>query len=513
MGKRKMLFSLTTVLIIGFLSVPWARSAPAKKLMVAVGHEPGTMDQSLSSAGADSAVVENWADFPIYREPSGDLKPGIVTSWKMSQDGKEIEFTLRKGVKFHSGDPLTVKDIQFSFDRGKAKNPLTQSRLRSVERFEAIDDYHYKIHFKKPDVTFIPNRGGMAIVSKTYYDRVGEEKFVKQPVGTGPYKFVRHEPGEYVDIERFEDYWGEKPSVKEARFYFIAENTTRLAKLKSGEVDLIGNCPYPLVKEVEKSPGFKIIKLASNHPTVSVVFANRNPKTPWHDKRVRLAMAYAIDYDAILKNVLYDIPNHWVFLAPYELGYDPGLKHYPYDPKKARELLTEAGYPKGFDLKLYYRITGTYPMSAEVPEAVAAYFEAVGIRTKTIGEEYIPALSRQRAAKSPEAEYVGCFGHGRSGGVDPSSNLNIFYSKDGPFSVYYNEELEKIINEATAAINDNNRGELIKKAVKIIDEDVASIPIFNTVIVYGMKKNIDFKPTQKFALELLLIKDVTVSEQ
>jgi peptide/nickel transport system substrate-binding protein len=203
----------------------------------------------------------------------------------MSPDGKEIEFTLRKGVKFHSGDPLTVKDVQFSFDRGKAKNPLTQSRLRSVERFEAIDDYRYKIRFKTPDVTFIPNRG----VWQSFQNLLrqgGEEEFGHEPVGTGPYKFVRHAPGEYVDIERFEDYWGEKPSVKEARFYFIPENTTRLAKLKSGEVDLIGNCPYPLVKDVEKSPGLKVVRLASNHPTVSVVFANRNPKTV-ADKRVR----------------------------------------------------------------------------------------------------------------------------------------------------------------------------------------------------------------------------------
>ena len=513
MGSRKMLISVMIVSIIGFLLVPGAMSAPEKRLIIAVGHEPGSLDQSLVSAGADSVVVENWGEFPIYRVSRGDLKPGLATSWKMSPDGKEIEFTLRKGVKFHSGDLLTVKDVQFSFERGMAKNPLTRSRLKSVERFEVIDDYRYKIHFKMPDVLFIPNRGGMAIVSKSYYERVGEDKFIKQPVGTGPYKFVRHASGEYVDMERFEEYWGEKPSVKEARFYFVPEDTTRLARLKTGEVDLIGNCPYPSVKDIEKSPGLKVVRFASNHPTVSVVFSNRNPKTPWHDRRVRLAMAHAIDCNAIIKNVLHGIPNHWAFFAPHELGYDPNFKHYPYDPKKARELLAEAGYPKGFELKLYWRITGTYPMSREVTEAAASYLEAIDIRTKLVGEEYITALSRQRAAKSPEAEYVGCFGHGRAGGSDPISSLDIFYSKDGAFSVYSNPELEKVIAEARTTVNDTKRGELIKKAVRMIQEDVASIPIYNTVVVYAMKENINFNPTQKQALELVPVKDVTMSEK
>ena len=153
--------------------------------------------------------------------------------------------------------------------------------------------------------------------------------------------------------------------MKEARFLFVPEDTTRVAKLKTGEVDIINNCPYPSVRDIEKTPGLKIIRFPENHPTPSVVFANRNPKTPWHDKRVRLAMAYAIDCDAIIKNVLCGIPNRWAYLAPYELGYDPNLKPYPYDPKKAKELLAEAGYPKGFDLTLYWPMTGYFPMARE----------------------------------------------------------------------------------------------------------------------------------------------------
>lgn len=511
MAGRRIISFLMVLFAIRILSPGYTEAAAEKKLTLAVDQEPTSMDPSLVYATADYVVVDNWTDYLIYRSTSGELKPGLATSWKMSPDGKEIEFTLRKGVKFQSGDPMTSKDVEFSFDRGRAKNPSVKTRLKSMDRFERIDDYRFKIHFKAPDVTFIPNRGGVAIVSKSYYDRVGEDEFVKRPLGTsGPYRLVHHVPGEYVDIERFEDYWGEKPSVKEARIFFVPEETTRLAKLKAGEVDMINACPYPSVNEIENSPGLKIIKFPADHPTQSVVISNRNPNTPWRDRRVRLAMAYAIDCQAIIKKILYGIPNHWAFLAPDELGYDPALKPYPYDPKKARELLAEAGYPKGFDLKLYWQITGSAPMSREVVEAIASYFEAVGIRTKLIGDEFAASMSRLRASKGPDAEYVTYRGHGRARAVDPSYNLDLFFSSDGGYSVYTNPELEKAIAEARATVNDGKRAEVIKKAVRIVQEDVASIPIWNMIPVFALKKNIDFKPTQRHVNASILVKDITI---
>jgi peptide/nickel transport system substrate-binding protein len=221
-------------------------------------------------------------------------------------------------------------------------------------------------------------------------------------------------------------------------------------------------------------------------------------------------MAYAIDCDSIIKNVLYGIPNRWAFLASHELGYDRDLKLHPYDPKKARELLAQAGYPKGFDLRLYYPVTGVIPMSREGAEAIASYFEAVAIRTKLIGEEYAAHLSRRRASKGPEAEYVGYIAGGRSGGPDPSYYLDLWYGSDGGFSLYSNSEYDMIVAEAKRAVDDVKRGEIIKKAARSIHEEMASIPIFNAVYLYAMKENIDFNPTQNYTLPLILIKDATI---
>jgi peptide/nickel transport system substrate-binding protein len=511
MGQKRIVIFFVILLGIAIFVPGYAQSAPAKKLIAAIDQEPTSLDPNLVYTSADYVVVENWADFLIHKVPDGHLTPGLATSWKMSPDGKEIEFTLRKGVKFQSGDPMTTRDVAFSFERARAKNFSVRTRLKSMKRLEIIDDYHFKVYFEAPDVTFIPNRGAVAIISKSYFDRVGEAEFMKHPIGTtGPYKVVKYVPGEYLDIERFEDYWGKKPSVKEARFYFVPEGETRVSKLKAGEADIINACPYPSVKDVESLPDLKTIRFPADHPTQSIVISNRNPKTPWHDRRVRLAMAYAIDCDTIINKILSGIPDHWAFLAPGDLGYDPDVKNYPYDPKKAKELLAEAGYPKGFDLTLYWQVTGSAPMSREVVEAIASYLEAVGIRTKLVGDEFSASMARMRASKGPDAEYVAYRGHGRANAPDPSYYLSLFFSKDGTYSLYSNPELEPLIAEARATVNDAKRAEVIKKAVKIIEEDVASIPIFNNVPVFAMKKNIDFTPTQKDASALLLVKDITI---
>jgi peptide/nickel transport system substrate-binding protein len=286
---------------------------------------------------------------------------------------------------------------------------------------------------------------------------------------------------------------------------------TRAAKLQAGEVDLISTCPYPLVKDFEKSSAFKIVKLSVGHPTVSVAFSPQNPNVPWRDKRVRLAMAYAINWKAIVDNVLMGIPDHFAYLAPFEVGYDPNLKPYQYDPKKAKELLSQAGYPNGFEFTFYYPVTGRVPMLKEVAEAIASYFEVVGIKTKLEAIEWASYLDRYRKARTPESVWVSLHGHGRAGGTDPSTTMQLHFTKDGGFSLYTHPELEKLVVEAKSTINDAKRAEVIKKATKLIDEEVASIPIFNYVAVYVMKKNIDFNPLLGRGQDLIHVRDIKIN--
>ena len=507
MGIRNVLVSLCCILAISFTYVQQTNSASEQKLIAVTDSELRSIDPTLVEGA--SGVLENCSEFLILKAPNGKLIPGLASSWKVSPDGKLIDFTLRKGVKFHNGDPLTVKDVQFTFERYRTKNPTGKSRMRTVDRFEIIDDDHFKLYFNQPDVTFLPQRGFGMIVSKTHYDRVGEDQFAKQNVGTGPYRLTRYSPGEYVDFERFEGYWGPKPQIKEARVLFVPEETTRVAKLIAGEADLLENIPYPSVESIEKNPNFKLIKLATNHPSQAISFNTKNPKTPWFDKRVRMAMAYAIDCDGIRKMIASGIPNRWAFLAPGELGYDPALKPYPYDPMKAKQLLAEAGYPDGFEFNLYWLLGGRGSMQNEVSQAVAGYLAAVGLRPNLVGEEFAAGRERRTKSKGANAEYILLGVAARAGGLDPTQYLDLSYSTTGGNSVYSNPELDKLIAQAKGTMDDAKRAELIKKAVRITYDDVAAIPIFNAVSLFAMKKNIDYKPMQNHPGQQLLIRDMT----
>jgi peptide/nickel transport system substrate-binding protein len=316
--------------------------------------------------------------------------------------------------------------------------------------------------------------------------------------------------GNYIDIEVNDHYWGKKPQVKKVRFLFIKEDITRVSALKAGEVDIIMDTPYPLVKDVEDA-GFKTVRL-NTHPPCSVQFHNNNPDVPWYKQKVRLAIAYAIDKNAIVKDLFHGIPTAYPRLAPWELGYDPEIKQYPYDPKKAKALLAEAGYPKGFEMPLYYFAGRSYGQK-ETAEAVALFLNAIGIKCKIEGIEAAQMLAKIRAwHNDPKTVYVGVVTSPMAFLPDPMEAISSAYLSTGWGSMYFNKEvMDPVIEEGMVAIDDAKRGELIKKAIRILHDDVATIQIWANTSVYAMKKNIDFTPTLKNREPLMLIKDVKVN--
>ncbi|MDA8124642.1 MAG: ABC transporter substrate-binding protein [Deltaproteobacteria bacterium] len=512
MIRKRMLLAIAVVLVIGLFST-FGYAAPPKDpaVKVVIAQEPLTLDPTQFSSGNDRLVIDNWGEWLLNRDPDGKVVPGLATAWKVSPDGKKIEFVLRKGVKFHSGDLMTAKDVLFSWERAKEKSRDVKSGMVRVEKIEIVDDYRITVHFKQPDVVFILNLAWCPVVSKAYFDRVGENTFTTKPSGAGPYKVVEYRSGEYVDIERFEEYYGKKPQIKKARIYFVGEDSTRLAKLKAGEVDLIQNVPFTDIKELGQSPNFRLVKWATLHPTRSILFGLNNSKVPWYKKEVRQAMALAINGEAIVSQILYGVPIRLGGLAPHELGYDPAVKPYPYDPKKAKALLAQAGYPNGFEMTFYWQSGGRNPMTKEIVEAIAAYWESVGIRTKLVGEDTAATLSRRSASVKPDAVYVGFYTAGFAGGVDPTQPLNSYFNSEGRSPVYTTPELSKVIQEALTTMDVKKRAELIKKAVKYVHEDVGIIPVHNTVVVWAMKKNINYNPTLKVNFDFLYVKNMSVN--
>jgi peptide/nickel transport system substrate-binding protein len=283
--------------------------------------------------------------------PGQPLAPALAESWSMSPDGLLYEFVLRKGARFHNGDPVTAEDVKFSLERyrGASAKPLKDS----VAAVDASDPGRVRIRLKRPwpdFMTFYVGATGAGwIVPKKYVEKVGDEGFKRAPIGAGPYKFVSFTPGVELVVEAFEQYWRKTPNVKRLVLRAIPDEATRLAALKRGEVDVAYTIRGAMAEEIRRSPGLTL-KANVGQATHWVYFAEQwDPKSPWHDRRVRLAVNYALDRHAMNQaDALGFSKITWSIIpSSFEFYWQP--PGYAYDPARARQLLAEAGYPNGFD--------------------------------------------------------------------------------------------------------------------------------------------------------------------
>src|SRR5256884_8327676 len=233
--------------------------------------------------------------------PGNPLAPALAESWAVSPDGLTYEFVLRRGVKFHTGAPVTAEDVKFSFERYRGSaNKTLKERIAAVE---TPDPGRVRFRLKQPWPDFVMfysiATGAGWIVPKKYVEKVGEDGFKKAPIGAGPYRFVSFTPGVELVLEAFDQYWRRTPSVKRLVFRAIPDDTTRLAALKRGEVDIAYAFFGPVAEEVRRTPGLTL--RATVVPTPFwVYFADQwDPKSPWHDRRVRLAANHALDPQAL----------------------------------------------------------------------------------------------------------------------------------------------------------------------------------------------------------------------
>src|SRR2546426_1937662 len=234
--------------------------------------------------------------------PGNINTPSLAESWSMSKDGISYEFVLRKGARFHNGDPVTAEDVKFSFERYKGSGAgLLKDKVKDVQ---VVAPNRVRFVLKEPWPDFMAFYGTSAtgagwIVPKKYVEKVGEDGFKKAPVGAGPYKLVSFTPGIELVLEAFPDYWRKAPAVKRLVFKAVPDGATRLAALKRGEADIAYGFDGTLADEVRRTPGLALrpTPFTSTH---WLVFADQwDPKSPWHDRRVRLAANHAINHQAI----------------------------------------------------------------------------------------------------------------------------------------------------------------------------------------------------------------------
>jgi peptide/nickel transport system substrate-binding protein len=471
-----------------------ASAAEIAHFTAATPSEPDTLDiTSTKDPGGSYVVLQNIYE-QLWRMDANNRPVKSVADWTIAPDWHTITFHITPGIKFQSGDELTADDVAFSFNRIAAHSPMYRRDTKLVDRVEALDRYTVRFTFNTPYFGFF-HSAIVELESKPYLARVGEAAFADHPNGIGPYKFVDYRPAQYIDLAASQSYYGKRPTVRAARILFVKDEETRIAKLKAGEVDLITDTPYPAIADLEHD-GYRVAG-AESWPVCAVQFQLNNPDSPWHDKRVRLAIAHAIDGDAIVKGLLQGIPKRYPYLAAGEFGYDPDLAQYRYDPALAKQLLAEAGYPQGFTMPLYYW-AGTFYGIRETAEAVALYLRNVGITAEPEGLDptKVMALLR-RSALDTHQVYAGVMAMPITNtGMDPTESVGLMYLSTGAVSNYRNPELDAVIHKMLGTFDDHQRAVLVRQAIRIVHDEAVNIPIWDSISEYAMNAKFAYVPLQ-----------------
>ncbi|HEX5319397.1 MAG TPA: ABC transporter substrate-binding protein [Stellaceae bacterium] len=417
-------------------------------------------------------------DAVVKPMPGKPFAPCLAESWSTSEDGKSYEFVLRKGVKFHNGEPVTAEDVKFSFERYKgAAYALLKARLASIE---TPDPQHviFKLKDPWPDfLTFYSTASGAGwIVPKKYVEKVGDEGFKKAPIGAGPYKFVSFNPGVELVFEANEDYWGKKPTVKKLVLRVIPDEATRLAALKRGEVDIVYSVRGELGDELRKTPGLTLKAPVLQGPFY-IYFADQwDAKSPWHDVRVRRAGNLAIDRKTINDAITLGFSKITGSIIPYTFDYYWQPPEPKYDPAAAKKLLAEAGFANGFDAGEFY-CDSSY---SNVAEAVLDNLLAVGIRCK------LRPLERAAFFKSYGDKQLKGIILGASGAFgNAATRVEVFYAKGGTYVYGSYPEIDDLFKQQAVELDTKKRKDLLEKLQQIAVDKAIYAPIWQLAFMCG----------------------------
>ncbi len=419
-------------------------------------------------------------DAVVKPMPGNPLAPSLAESWTVSKDGLVYEFVLRKGPRFHNGDPVTAEDVKFSLERYRGGGAATlKARVAGVD---VVDPQRVRVRLKQPWPDFMtfygtPATGAAWVVPKKYVDKVGDDGFKRAPIGAGPYRFVSFNPGVELVLEANEQYWRKPPTVKRLIFRSVPDDTTRLAMLKRGEADIAYSIRGPLAEEVRRTPG---LTLKATVPTFTewLVFIDQwDPKSPWADRRVRLAANLAIDRKALNDSEYLGFARVASSIIPRDFQFHWPAPSYPHDPARARQLLAEAGYPRGFDAG---ELT-TDAVYAATGEAVINDFRAVGIRAK------LRPLERAAFYKADqEKSFKNLVRPGSAAAGNAATRIEAFVVTGGIRAYGGHPDIDGLFREQAVEVDPKKREALLHRIQELMHERVMFAPILEPAFLSGV---------------------------
>jgi peptide/nickel transport system substrate-binding protein len=489
-GKRGLALVVAVVLCSLVLAGP---DRPARAQAKPEGEMRWALYVTLSAQWLDPAEVIGvltpfWVMYALHDAlvkpmPGNHLTPSLAESWTVSPDQRTYEFKLREGLKFHNGDPFTAEDVEFSFRRAKGAKIL-QEKVREIV---VVDRHRIRFQLQEPWPDFMTFYGTLAtsaawIAPKKYMEQVGADGFKKAPVGLGPYRFVSHTPGVELVMEAFEGYWRKMPSVKRLVYKSVPEATTRLAMLKRGEVDIAYLLDAPMAADIKRDPNLKLAFSGAIGTFYLDFFEQWDPKSPWADRRVRLAASLAVDRRALNEAENLGASRLTGNLVPRTFEFAIPIDPHPYDPAKARQLLAEAGYPNGFDAGDLH----PWPPYVSVGESINAYLAAVGIRTRVRTMERAPFYAALASKKLKGVCVCIDAVYGNA-----ASRLSQVVPADGAYAYGSDPDVEALYRQQARETDRKKREQMLRQIQQLVHERVRFAPIYDFIWPSGIGPRVE----------------------
>ena len=488
---------LALCMIFSCLNFPGVVFSQTEKdtLTVCLGKtQPKSLNPAASNTRQVLTLYHNWGDTLLYRDPvSGKIVPGLARSYRILENG-DMELTLRKGVTFHNGEPFNGSAVKFSLNLLKESGSRVSQYLVDIKDVAVLDEHKIRIEVFKPIPTLSQLIANVLFIYPPgYYRKVGKKGFGRHPVGTGPYRLVSNTDFSKMDFERNPQYFGEAKGmakIPKLKIRVIKETILQMEALISGEVDLIrsGSVNPEQVQFLKQTDQVKILSTDILRVYFLVMDAQgRSGATPFKDKRVRQAVNHAIDREDIIQNAFsgFAVSLNSV-TSPLHFGHENHVTRYPYDPARARQLLSEAGYPTGFEVD-YYAVN-----NESAAESILDDLKAVGIRVKPkwMMGKWDQLYQKFLNGKIPLAFLT----WGSYSIFDASALLNHFFMADSNACYGTTPEINRLLEQANGVRELDERAKLLSKAQKCIAGQAFWVPICSVEVICAMRKDLQFQP-------------------
>ncbi len=465
---------------------------PSGKLVVAVASLlDEVLDAHKSGGGLTPPMFDHLYDSLFLRQENGRWGPHFATSWQTASDGLSYTFTIRTNAKFHDGTPVTAQDVAESINRHVSIYPPPDIRRR-LGKAEVLAPDQVKLAAKQLDPTPLPQ---FWIEPIDYIRRLGDMDgkagtFAKSPIGSGPFKFKEQRIQESLSFTAFEDHWGEGPFVRDVQIRIVPENVVRVAVLKAGEAAIVDGLAGVLAEDVQNTRGLRTVKKLGGTSFIAfrdLTDPNAPQNSPFLDKRVRLALNYAIDKEAIKKSIWRDqfLPKYSIY-RPGSVGWRQGTDPYPYDFQKAKQLLQEAGFPNGFNTTMYMTFSGSTPLTIETTEAVASMWLKLGVKAQYNRMESGTFFAR---VADHSIGPVWTMSYGSGGGDDGGSVATGFFGKDGSF-IYFDAFTEELKVRQAITVDPQKREAVLDELNRYILDNAFVVPLFDAATFVGLSDKV-----------------------